>query len=114
MTMGGKRITGCFPALAVACLSACAAPEPAALAPQLSTAQARPPPVAPTVVTIEPTDREADEPVCRRQTVTGSHRPRVVCQTAAERRATREAAQEWHRTRGRTGEISAVPVVPGP
>ena len=84
------------------------------LEPEQSAAEEQPLAVAPTVVRIEPARTAADEPVCRRQNVTGSHRPRVVCQTPAQRTATREAAQEWYRTRGRTGEISQVPVVPGP
>jgi hypothetical protein len=86
--------------------------EPAALAPQPSRAETQLLARAPTVVQIEPARVEADEPVCRKQTVTGSHRPRVVCQTAAQRSATREAAQKWYRTGGRTGEVSQVPVVP--
>ena len=112
--MGGTRVTRCFPALAAAFLSACACTEPAALALQPSAAEMQPLAAAPTVVTIEPARMGADEPVCRKQSVTGSHRPRVVCQTAAQRSATREAAQEWYRTGGRTGEVSQVPVVPGP
>ena len=112
--MNGSRVSRCFAALAAAHLSACASTEPAALAPQTSTAATQPLAAELTVVKIEPARVGADEPVCRKQSVTGSHRPRVVCQTAAQRSATREAAQEWYRTRGRTGEISQVPVVPGP
>jgi hypothetical protein len=109
--MGGSRVTRRFSALAAAWLSACASTEPA-LAPPPSAAEMQPLAAAPTVVQIEPARRGADEPVCRKQNVTGSHRPRVVCQTAAQRTATREAAQEWYRTGGRTGEISQIPVVP--
>ena len=112
--MGGSRVSPCFPAFAAAFLSACASTEPAALAPQPSAAETQPLAAAPTVVQIEPARIGADEPVCRKQNVTGSHRPRVVCQTAAQRSATREAAQEWYRTRGRTGEISQIPPVPRP
>jgi hypothetical protein len=110
--MRGRCDSRCFPVLAAAFLSACASTDPAALAPQPFVAETQPLAAAPTVVQIEPARIAADEPVCRRQTVTGSHRPRVVCQTAAQRGATREAAQEWYRSRGRTGEISQIPVVP--
>jgi hypothetical protein len=79
---------------------------------QPSAAETQPLAAAPTVVQIARSRLEDDEPVCRKQTVTGSHRPRVVCQTAAQRSATREAAQKWYRTGGRTGEVSQVPVVP--
>jgi hypothetical protein len=112
--MGGNCFTRCFPVLAVAFLSACASTEFAALAPPSAAAETQPLAAAPTVVKIEPGRMGTDEPVCRKQNVTGSHRPRVVCRTAAQRSATREAAQEWYRTGGRTGEISQVPVVPGP
>ena len=110
--MSGSRVSRCFLVLAAACLSACASTEPAALAPQPSAAEAQPLAAAPAVVQIEPARVGADEPVCSKQNVTGSHRPRVVCRTSAQRSATREAAQEWYRTGGRTGEISQIPVVP--
>jgi hypothetical protein len=112
--MTAVRVSRCLAALAAALLSACASTEPAAFAPQPSAVDPQSLAAAPTVVQIEPARIGADEPVCRRQNVTGSHRPRVVCQTAAQRSATREAAQEWYRTGGRTGEISQVPVVPTP
>jgi hypothetical protein len=110
--MSGSHVFLCFLALAPAFLSACASTEPAALALQSSATETQPLAAAPTVVQIEPARMGVDEPVCRKQNVTGSHRPRVVCQTAAQRSATREAAQQWYRTGGRTGEISQIPVVP--
>jgi hypothetical protein len=111
--MSARRVSRWFLAVAAACASACASTEPVAPALATSASETQPLAAAPTVVEIEPA-RSADAPVCRRQKVTGSHRPRVVCQTAAQRTATREAAQEWYRTGGRTGEISQIPVVPGP
>jgi hypothetical protein len=110
--MSDSRVSRCLLALAGAFLCACASTEPAALALKASAAETQPHAAAPAVAQIEPARVRVDEAVCRKQNVTGSHRPRVVCQTAAQRSATREAAQEWYRSRGRTGEISQIPVVP--
>jgi hypothetical protein len=109
--MTARRVSRCFAPLTAALLSACVSAQPAARAPPFLS-ETQPLAASPAVVQMEPARVGNDEPVCRRQKVTGSHRPRVVCQTAAQRSATRAAAQEWHRTRGRTGEISQVPVVP--
>jgi hypothetical protein len=110
--MSGRHAAWFFLALPVALLSACTSTETAAVAPEPSGAETRPLAAAPAIVQVEPARLGADEPVCRKQNVTGSHRPRVVCHTAEQRSATRVAAQEWYRSRGRTGEISQVPVVP--
>lgn len=110
--MSGSRVSWCFLALAAAFSSACASTELAAPALEASATETQPLAAVPTAVQVEPACMGADEPVCRKQNVTGSHRPRVVCQTAAQRSATRAAAQEWYRSRGRSGEISQIPVVP--
>jgi hypothetical protein len=109
--MGVRLISLCFAGLAAALSYACAATAPTLLAPQ-QVAAAVQPIAAAADAQVEPARLGDEEPVCRKQSVTGSHRPRVICQTAAQRRATREAAQAWYRTSGRTGEISQVPVVP--
>ena len=36
----------------------------------------------------------ADTPICRRETVVGSHRPRTVCMTARQREALRDNSRE--------------------
>jgi hypothetical protein len=111
--MSGSRAAWCFLALPAAFLNGCASTELASSAPEPPAAETQPLAAVPAVVRIEPARLgAAEEPVCRKQNVTGSHRPRVVCQTAEQRSATRAAAQEWYRSRGRTGEISQVPVVP--
>jgi hypothetical protein len=109
--MDGSRISRCLLALAAALSSACTSTEPAAVASPPSAAETQRLAAVPGVLQIEPARIATDERVCRKQTVTGSHRPRIVCQTAAQRSATREAAQAWYRTGGRTGEISQIPVV---
>jgi hypothetical protein len=64
-----------------------------------------------TIVNVEPRPVGADETVCRKEAVLGSHRPRTVCRTRSQRDATRAAAQDWYRSGGRNGEISQVPTV---
>ena len=52
-----------------------------------------------------------DQTICRTEVVTGTHRPTTVCLTRAERRAMRDAAQDWYRSGGRDGAVSQIPVV---
>jgi hypothetical protein len=113
--MRRKHWPACIPLAAVALLCACAANVPAPTPP---ASIATPPSeetkelaARATVVNVVPPGAAADETVCRKQSVTGSHRPRVVCQTRTQRAATRNAAQDWYRSRGRNGEISQVPTV---
>ena len=63
------------------------------------------------VVTLVPGPAADDDTICRRETVTGTHRPRTICRTRAERRAMRSSAQDWYRSGGRDGGISRVPTV---
>jgi len=63
------------------------------------------------IVNVEPDTRTDDDTICRKESVTGSHRSRTICQTQEQRRAVRSAAQEWFRTGGRQGEVSRVPTV---
>jgi hypothetical protein len=113
-----KRVSSYFPALAAALASACATQQPGpAVPPELAgepvaADEAQALAARATVVNIEPRAETPDDTVCRKESVTGSHRPRVVCQTQAQRNATRAAAQDWYRSGGRNGEISQVPIVP--
>jgi hypothetical protein len=112
-----KRVSSYLPALAAVLVSACATrqPEPET-SPELTSdgitaEEAQQLAARATVVNIEPRAESPDDTECRKEYVTGSHRPRVVCQTQAQRNATRAAAQDWYRSGGRNGEISQVPVV---
>src|SRR5690606_16633958 len=68
-------------------------------------------PIAGEVDSVAPAGGSDEQTVCRTEIVTGPHRPTTVCLTRAERRAMREAAQEWYRSGGRDGAVSQVPVV---
>jgi hypothetical protein len=117
LLMRRKRWPAYLPLAAAALLGACAANDPAPASSAAPAATVVSPEEASelaaraTVVNVAPPAATADETVCRKQSVTGSHRPRVVCQTRAQRAATRNAAQDWYRSRGRNGEISQVPTV---
>jgi hypothetical protein len=114
--MRRKHWSPCMTLASAALLCACAANEPVPALPAappaaLSPAETDELATQAKIVNVAPPGAGADETICRKQNVTGSHRPRVVCQTRAQRAATRQAAQDWYRSRGRTGEISQVPTV---
>jgi hypothetical protein len=105
-----------YPALILASLvSACATQTPAPsaghAAAAVSAEEAHELAAKARVVNVEPRTAGAEDAVCRKEQVTGSHRPKTICQTQTQRRAVRAAAQEWYRSGGRVGEISQVPTV---
>jgi hypothetical protein len=67
--------------------------------------------IAGEVDSVAPSSGTDDETICRTEVVTGTHRPTTICLTRAERRAMRDAAQDWYRSGGRQGAVSQIPVV---
>jgi len=63
------------------------------------------------VVAVQPEPATSDGVVCRRERVTGTHNPRRICTTSEARRQQRAEAQEWLRSGGRQGTVTAVPTV---
>jgi hypothetical protein len=113
--MGRNRVSSYFPVVIALLASACTTQTPAPSVGRaeavLGAAEAHALAAQAKVVNLEPDSAGPEEPICRKEQVTGSHRTKTICQTQAQRRAVRAAAQEWYRSGGRVGEISQVPTV---
>jgi hypothetical protein len=113
--MGRNRVSSYLPMILALLVSACSTQTPTPpvgdAAAVVSPEEAHELAANATVVNVEPRIAGPEEPICRKEQVTGSHRTKTICQTQAQRRAVRAAAQEWYRSGGRVGEISQVPTV---
>jgi hypothetical protein len=110
-----NRVSSYFPVILASLVSACTTQPPAPsvghAAAAVSAEEAHELAARAKVVDVESRTAGGEEAICRKEQVTGSHRPKTICQTQAQRRAVRAAAQEWYRSGGRVGEISQVPTV---
>ncbi len=110
-----NRVSSSLPVILASFASACTTQTPAPstghAAVAVSAEEAQELAATAKIVNVEPRTSGPEEAICRKEQVTGSHRTKTVCQTQAQRRAVRAAAQEWYRSGGRVGEISRVPTV---